>query len=233
MKQLLIMISIIGCLGYSVGGLAASSPMVEKHIFLPEKQSEAAVSSDELREKLVFSGVLISQKGRYAFIREKTRQKGPDTQRIYQEGDVISGALITSIQPNHLILVNDDGEIRLKLYAGNKKRPAPVTVQAPPDIQSGANTDTAQAGGEDVSKSDGQSTGGEGAASHSTKSTSRTGNKSTQDQQSSKKENSATSGGKSNPFADALKKALEKNQGSSSGTANPFLEAIKRAQQKQ
>ena len=114
----------------------AASPMVEKHIFLPEKPSEKKIilSDDKIKKSILFTGVVISEKGRYALINEKVKKKGEElAKKIYEEGEEISGAIISKIAPNYIVLLNRGKEVKIKLYSGGKKRPAPpvVKVQKP------------------------------------------------------------------------------------------------------
>ncbi|MBC8441450.1 MAG: hypothetical protein H8D87_17405 [Deltaproteobacteria bacterium] len=207
----------------------AASPMVEKHIFLPEKASEKKkiLSDDKIKESISFTGVVISEKGRYALINEKVKKKGEETQKkIYEEGEEISGAIISKIEPNYIVLLNSGKEIKIKLYSGAKKRPAPPAVQAPPPVETTAST---QETGSQASQPAGiKTTAGQKGSDPSQKTSP------TLDQQI--KQNEQAKGNvpstASNPFAEALKKAMENKKSTSSGSSNPFLEAIKRAKNK-
>ena len=65
----------------------AASPMVEKHIFLPEKASgkKNILSDDKIKESLLFTGVVISEKGRYALIKEKVKRSGKSLGSYYKK----------------------------------------------------------------------------------------------------------------------------------------------------
>lgn len=213
---------------------AKTAPMVEKHIFLPEKPSEKkeSVSDDKLKSNLEFTGVVISEKGKWAFIKEKRKKKGAgeQTRGYFKEGEEISGAVISSIEANRLVLINDGNEVNIKLFSGDKKRPAPVKVSkntapapkatgkkntAKNKTQSGKSTQKAN------NKTVGQNTG-KGLI-----------DKQIREAEAKKGTPVAPS---ANPFTQALKKAIDKNQAAGTGGAgasNPFIEAIKRAQQKQ
>lgn len=210
----------------------ASAPMVEKHIFLPEKPVEQveAVSGDALKAGLEFTGVLISDKGRFAFIKEKKPPKRGDVKNIYQEGDTIFGAVITTITPNHLVLNNKGDDVQLKLYRGNKKRPAPVKVAAPPQVTPAPAIDSTKAGQAQQAAATREKTAEDG------KTVTKNAPPTLDDKIREKHEKSGSTVPleSSNPFAQALKKAIEKKQNSPTKPApNPFLEAIKRAQGKQ
>lgn len=219
---------IIICLFFPVPAMVfAASPMVEKHIFLPEKPKETkeSVSDDTLKKALQFTGVLISDKGKYAFIKKKAKKsKDDDRKGIYSEGEEISGALLTRIEPNYVLLTNNGNEIKLKLFDGNKKRPAPVRVKQ-------QKTNPAKSGSAKA-KSTGGKKGKGKANKNSSKKVSRE-IKNTLDhkiREKARKEGDVDTLKAQNPFANALKKAMQNNQNTS--TTNPFLEAIKRAQQK-
>jgi hypothetical protein len=213
--------------------LGAAPAMVEKHIFLPEKPVEKArsVSSDALKANLLFTGVLISDKGRYAFIKEKKQAKDAEARKIFREGEDISGAMITAIHPNRLVLNNNGEEVVIRLYSGSKNRPAPVKAQPPPAVQATQPSPQAQTGqaarqaAQPDKSGQGSSDDAAGAAG-----------KTLDDKVREKHEASGSTVPleSNNPFAQALKKAMEKKQAAPTAPAtNPFIEAIRRAQGKQ
>jgi hypothetical protein len=228
MKQAIFFLTVL--LVFPVMAFAAS-PMVEKHIFLPEKASEKKniVPDDKIKAGVLFTGVVISEKGRYAFIKERRRKKSLEpVKKIYGEGDEISGAVISKIAPNYIVLLNNGNEIKIKLYSGKKKRPAPPVVKAPKPAKSTAST---------------KKTGSKAKQTTGTKTKTATGQKTKTplqkpppalDQQIREKEQAKGNvlDQATNPFADALKKAMENKTNTSLGS-NPFLEAIKNVQNKE
>jgi hypothetical protein len=209
----------------------SASPMVEKHIFLPEKPAEKQQTSsdEELKERIEFTGVLISDKGRYAFAKLRNSQDRADAKVVYQQGDDIAGATITRIGPNYLVLTNKGNDILFRLYSGDKNRPNPVRAQSsqvfqttsPEEEEGAAQSDSGAAGssGTAETQSAGQSTAGTASDTNS------------EEQRVEQADQSTPQSGASNPFAQALKKALEKKQAAPDAPPNPFLEAIKRFQQ--
>ncbi len=112
------------CLLSSVG---ASSPMVEKHMFSPEpdlKRSHKSPLALKLEKQVVFSGVIISSRGKWAMIREKRRKADSELRGLHKEGDEIYGMVIKEIGNNFLILAGEGKEVRLNLYHEGKQRPA-------------------------------------------------------------------------------------------------------------
>ena len=173
---------------------------------------------------------MISEKGRYALINEKVKKKGEETQKkIYEEGEEISGAIISKIEPNYIVLLNSGKEIKIKLYSGAKKRPAPPAVQAPPPVETTAST---QGTGSQVN----QTTGAQTAVGQKNQKGSDPSQKTPPSLDQQIRQNEQAKGNvpstASNPFAEALKKAMENKKSTSSGSSNPFLEAIKRAKNK-
>lgn len=230
-----VVMTTLGILVWCSAAFAASdAAMVEKHIFLPEKPAEEkeVVSDDKLEKSILFTGVVVSDKGKFALITERAPKKpGEFRKKIYQEGETVSGAVISSISANHLVLTNAGNDVKIKLYRADKQRPKPVAVQ--PSVQV-----TSQAPAADAS--------GDGAKKTSEKAQADTKAPQSPSQMLDNKirQSEAAKGNvldkKSNPFAEALKKAIQNKQAGSSGgggstgtTTNPFLEAIKRAQEKQ
>lgn len=213
-----------------------ASPMIEKHIFLPKKaeKKQDNVSDEKLKKSLVFTGVVISDKGKYALVKTKARKKGVENKKIYQEGDEISGAVVSQIASNYIVLLNDDNEVKIKLFSAGKKRPA-----APKVVQQDAIQQAEQA-----EKAEKTSSGGSAAKPKPVKkqaapqkTAQADDSKAAAPAQQPSAESADKAGKKaSNPFAEALKKATQKakrSAGQAPAATNPFLEAIKRARQKQ
>jgi hypothetical protein len=120
---------------------AASSPMVEKHVFTPGQESEKEVQPEpakiinpkELQKQFIFSGVIIGPKGKQALIRETGGKPadGPKN-KPYSIGDQIKGMTIKDIGSNHIILAGQEGETKLNLYNGGKARPSPSVIAQEP-----------------------------------------------------------------------------------------------------
>jgi len=208
----------------TIPGLAfATSPMIEKHIFLPEKVSKkkkVPFNEAKIKKDLIFSGVVISSKGRYAFIKQRSKK---DDKKIFEQGDELAGGVLSRIASNYIVLSNDGKDLKLKLYSVKKKRPAPVKVKkAPPAkvVKTAKKTPAKTA-----------SNTAKPAANNaaSTKKTSKGlfGLPAVQNQGGTAGQ---TATGATNPFKEALQKAMQ-NKGSKP-PSNPFTEAIKRAQNK-
>jgi len=202
----------------------AKSSMVEKHIFLPEKVSDkkkVPFLEEKIKKDIIFTGVVISSKGRYAFIKQRSKK---DSKKIYEQGDELAGGVLSEIASNYIVLSNDGKDLKLKLYSGNKKRPAPIKVKQPPPVKA------AKTAGKTVAKPAAKT--GQPAASNaaSSKKTSQGlfGLPAGQNQVGATGQTGAET---TNPFQEALKKAMQ-NKGSKPAS-NPFAEAIKRAQNKE
>ena len=219
-----LMMSDLSISNLTASGVAfANSPMIEKHIFLPEKVSKKKkVPFDEakIKKDIIFSGVVISSKGRYAFIKQRSKK---DDKKIFEQGDELAGGVLSRIASNYIVLSNDGKDLKLKLYSGKKKRPAPVKVKkAPPAkvVKTAKKTPAKTA-----------SNTAKPAANNaaSTKKTSKGlfGLPAVQNQGGTAGQ---TATGATNPFKEALQKAMQ-NKGSKP-PSNPFTEAIKRAQNK-
>ena len=114
------------CIFFPLSIAGASSPMVEKHIFLPEpntKESHKSPMALKLEKELMFTGVIISPQGKWAMIREKGRKTDIAVSGFHKEGDEIKGMSIRQIGNNFLILAGDGKEVRLNLYHEGKPRP--------------------------------------------------------------------------------------------------------------
>ncbi|GEM_PF-2227233 len=209
-------------------------PMLERHIFMPMGafDQNTMLPDDKIRKNLIFTGVIISEKHRYAFIKVKNRKKNANPEkRVYKEGDEILGSVIYKIFPNYIVLLNQGNKIKVKLYSGNKKRPAsPVSVARNTNRNINNtnrkinNINKNRAGLKIKSK-----TGGVLASKNL-----RTKGKAAMTLDAQIRAHERARGKKlsksSNPFAEALKKAMQKVI--PSNAVNPFFEAIQRAKNK-
>jgi len=218
------MMSDLNMSNLTIPGLAfATSPMIEKHIFLPEKVSKKKkipFNEAKIKKDIIFSGVLISSKGRYAFIKQRSKK---DSKKIYEQGDELAGGVLSQIASNYIVLSNEGKDLKLKLYSGNKKRPAPVKVKkAPPakvvktakktPAKTASNTGKPAANNAAPTKKTSQGLFGLPAVQNQGGTAGQTATRAT------------------NPFKEALQKAMQNK--SSKPASNPFTEAIKRAQNK-
>jgi hypothetical protein len=208
----------------NISGLAfAASPMIEKHIFLPEKVSEKKkVPFDEakIKKDIIFTGVVISSKGKYAFIKQRSNK---DSKKIYEQGDELAGGVLSEVASNYIVLSNEGNDLKLKLYSGTKKRPAPVKEKKAPPAKVVQTTQKTPA---KTAANTGQPAANNAAATKQT-SPGLFGLPAVQNQGGT---SGPTATGATNPFKEALQKAMQ-NKGSKP-PSNPFTEAIKRAQNK-
>lgn len=130
----------------------ASSPMVERHLFSPEPDTQGTYKSPlavRLEKELMFTGIIISSQGKWAMIREKGEKTDREGSSLHKEGDEIKGLFIRQIGNNFLILAGDGKEVRLNLYHEGKARPekpaGSETVSMAEDI-SAASTPPASSG---------------------------------------------------------------------------------------
>jgi len=115
------------CLFLPLSAMGGSSPMVERHIFLPEPDTTGSYKSPltlKLEKELMFTGVIISSHGKWAMIREKGRKTDRGVSGRHKEGDEVKGMVIRKIGNNFLILAGEGTEVRLSLYHEGKQRPA-------------------------------------------------------------------------------------------------------------
>jgi len=112
--------------------------MVQRHLFSPEEEKPAenapgprSEAVTKLEKELLFTGVIHSPQGKWAIIRPKNKTKREDSSWRLSEGDEIKGYHVKEIGPNYIVLVSKDKPVRLDLYRGSKKRPAPP-VEPPP-----------------------------------------------------------------------------------------------------
>jgi len=136
-KNIIMMLGVlmITASGYQLAS-AEPSPMVQQHIFAPDQGLEqkappiAPVDAAGLEKDLIFTGVLLTPKGKQAILAETGKnEKGAQKQKhIMKEGDSIKGMTIKEIGSNYLLFSSNENLVRIKLYAGIKSRPI-----APPD----------------------------------------------------------------------------------------------------
>jgi len=238
----------LGCFLLFQIASAASPPMVEKHVFTPgadtEKEAQPevakAVSAKELQKQIVFSGVIVSPKGKKALLREvggKAEHAKPEPGKtesqkgkMYAVGEQVKGMTVKEIGSNYLILAGQDGETKLNLYRGEKSRPAapviaqetsqqqpPGSPQQPPGAAAGP--------GQPNSPDQPQDSPG-GAPSSFGPGPDKAGTPSSPDTNTPA---APPPGGDAppNPFAEVLKKAAERRANRadqpSGGPANPFM----------
>jgi hypothetical protein len=147
-KNIIMMLSVLllNVAGYQSAS-AEPSPMVQQHIFAPDQGLEqkappiAPVDVAGLEKDLIFTGVLLTPKGKQAILAETVKnEKGMQKQKhIMKEGDSIKGMSIKEIGSNYLLLSSNENLVRIKLYAGIKSRPIAPPDTAPADAGSAAN----------------------------------------------------------------------------------------------
>ncbi len=212
----------------------AAPPMVEKHIFLAKppltEEDSAIVDIAPVKAKLVFTGVMISDRGRYALIENKIRKPGVKRKFYYTIGETVGEYVLKKIENNYIVLGQDNTNIKFKLYDIEKNRPpppvVPVVVDPSPQPQAAATGTTTNTGAQAAMKTDANASGnsqGSGQtanAAHSATPAAASG------------QQPATKTSTENPLANALKKAVEDTRsGNTVQKTNPFLEAIKKARQ--
>lgn len=145
-------ICMLSLISLTVSVQAEVTPMVQRHIFTPENADEQKdemppqkkVNSEVLEKELIFTGVIITPKGKAVIITEKgkgMRGKGEksDQKQILKVGDEIKGMTIQEIGSNFVNLVNKENTlITLNLYKGGKVRPAQIPVETKPNDSSKA-----------------------------------------------------------------------------------------------
>jgi len=116
-------------------------PMVEKHIFSPDSESSAVKSlgprseaASKLEKELIFTGIISTPNGKWAIIRPAKQRKREDGPWRFKVGEEVNGHRIKEIGPNYVVLMKNDKPIRLALYRGGKKRPAPPPAFSPPPV---------------------------------------------------------------------------------------------------
>lgn len=148
MKNLLMILGVLMITGAGYQPVSAEpSPMVQQHIFAPDQGLEqkappvAPVDTAGLEKDLIFTGVLLTPKGKQAILAETGKnEKGAQKQKhIMKEGDSIKGMAIKEIGSNYLLLSSNENLVRIKLYAGIKSRPVAPPDTALADAASAAN----------------------------------------------------------------------------------------------
>lgn len=150
MKNIIMMLSVLllNVAGYQWVS-AEPSPMVQRHIFAPDQGLEQKadvpppipVDPAALAKDLIFTGVLMTPKGKQAILAETGKnEKGAQKQKhIVQEGESVKGMAIKEIGSNYLLLSSNENLVRIKLYAGIKSRPIAPPVAALAEAGSAAN----------------------------------------------------------------------------------------------
>jgi hypothetical protein len=236
---------------------AASSPMVERHIFGPDDAGDQgpeplqakSAEVEKLEKQLLFTGVIMAPDGKRAMVQEKVRTT-KDTGRAtpLKEGDEISGMTIKEIGRNYLVLTGTSGDVRLGLFRTEKERPAPAPepkmAEAAPASsgtpgQQQAPVPAGAPGQQQSTETPGQPSEppvkaappaavfGPGPGNKTTP-----GETAAQPQQPSEPVQQEAAPAP-NPFADALKKSQERGAVGQEGRrnqVNPFLDAIRRSQ---
>jgi hypothetical protein len=237
-------IALLLCLpAFSMG----ASPMVERHIFMPEgeeQKSPEAVKEkspevERLEKELLFTGVIIGPTEKRAMVTEKAGRKGkdakPEKSPLLREGDEIGGMTVKEIGRNYLVLTGQGKDVRLNLYQQNKERPAPPpepktaeAQPAPPQPGEAAPTQPETA----------EQQGAQPSAEPAKPAATAPGQAKRPSPETAPAQGGTNQGGPSevsqaptNPFAEALKRAGQSRQENrKSTTVNPFLDAIRRSQ---
>jgi len=129
------------CLFLPLSAMGGSSPMVERHIFLPEPDTTGSYKSPltlKLEKELMFTGVIISSHGKWAMIREKGRKTDRGVSGRHKEGDEVKGMVIRKIGNNFLILAGGpsraspaSSESRTGAIPDSRKSPFPHESKMP------------------------------------------------------------------------------------------------------
>ena len=133
----IILLSLILYLSCPLSAPGESSPMVERHIFSPESDGKGSYKSPmslKLEKDLMFTGVVISSKGKWAIIRETGKMNEEKVSGLRKEGDEIMGMVIKKIGSNFLILAGEGKEVRLNLYQEGKSRPPMLAGSESPSM---------------------------------------------------------------------------------------------------
>ncbi len=225
-------------------------PMVEKHIFLPGPEDVAEVKSpqaERLEGELLFTGVIITPDGKKALVQEKARgRRGMDQLAeggLLKEGDAIKGFSIAEIGPNYLLLSGEDGDVRLALYGGEKKRPEPPPVPEPAVAEGGEAVEQPQVNvaGRATPGVSGKPSGGQAQGAPADNGVAVVGEKGSPEAKEGGDDppGSAAQAGPpqrevTNPLLEGLRRA-QQSRGQAGGSAaapsgpNPFLDAIRRS----
>jgi len=158
MIRIFIFTGLVMC--FSVGMVFAEAiPMIDRHIFLPESPGEQkeespavpAATGSALEKEILFSGVLVTPKGKQAIISENIKNDKTKQKHVYKEGDQIKGMTVKEIGSNYVMIATKENTVRLNLYKGIKSRPAPAPEPVNADTQNspkpGMTADANQQGG--------------------------------------------------------------------------------------
>jgi len=221
------------CTKPSTCSTAEIPPMVTKHIFLESPPSEEdAVSTDEanlLNSRLDFTGIIITDRGKYALIQPQKKKRGEKVKSVYEPGESIAGYELKDISNNYIILSKNETDIKLRLYSAGKSRPAeiqrPKIIFKPPEPPSNDSQANEQENAKKPEKTENQEKNPKADP----------GKKSMTDKTNTERNTENTSQ-TSQSAGDLLRKAMEgksSNTGSapSGNAAAAFLEAIKKATQ--
>jgi hypothetical protein len=206
--------------------LADLSLMAGKHIFTPdnigetkeEAPSAPEIISGALEKEILFTGVLISPKGKFAILKENATNDKTGQKHVLRQGDQIKGMTIQEIGSNFVLLAGKENTtVKMNLYKGAKLRPAPVPVETKPESAPGANVPHApQAAPQAETTPDAQS---QGASAEEKEPQGPFGGKGKTAQQQS-------GDPQANPFADVFNRAgSRRNQ--RGGSTNPFNNMLK------
>ena len=128
---------------------ADMSPMAEKHIFTPDNAGDqkeevlpkSGVVSPVLEKEILFTGVLITPKGKSAILAENVKSDKAGIKHMLKQGDQIKGMTIQEIGSNFVLLSGKENTtVKMNLYKGAKTRPAPVLAEVKPEAAAAANT---------------------------------------------------------------------------------------------
>ncbi len=220
-------------------GRADASPMVKRHLFTPESETNKFLKGlqksplvEKLKKELIFSGIIKSSQGNWAMIRDRKargRKGQQEAIKRYEEGDEIRGLLIKEIGSNYLVLTGEGSEVRLNLFQGEKRRPA--APPALPSTTAGAaarQSKSAPAAGGSTHRLQKSAADSSQKAAQLSKSAKNKAQGSSVVSPTVKSSSAKTS----NPFAEALKRAREKRQAGGNQAPdenNPFSQALRRA----
>jgi hypothetical protein len=128
---------------------AETSPMVDRHIFMPENIAEqkqetvpSPVDGSDLLKDILFTGVMNTSKGKQAILAETAKKDKNMKKHFVKEGDLIKGMTLKEIGPNYVLIVTKENTVKLNLYKSAKTRPIapaePVLAgppATPPEMQ--------------------------------------------------------------------------------------------------
>ena len=208
--------------------------MVQKHIFSPEDEEPAgkalgprSEAAAKLEKEVLFTGVIHSPQGKWAIIRPKNKAKREDSSWRLREGDEIKGYHIEEIGSNYIVLVKNDKPVRLGLYRGGKKRPAPPAEPLVPLTPVPAAV--AASSGQKGTAASAQSPSGKRTSNLSLRQ--RNSNPAATIPPASKGKKTTPKSGGATPFAELLKRAQQNRQNGGAVSENPFSRMIRQQQQ--